>query len=114
MAAQVLMNFKLSFFFLSVVNKINLVRIDTVAPLFMFTDFFLSLKLATACRSCTSCLPDQMMISSDNCQSAGSRSLLVTQTEAFQKSKAMSEYHKFQSHCCQNGWNVESISFLSL
>lgn len=45
MAAQVLMNFKLSFFFLSVVHKINLVRIDIVVSLFMFTvalaDFFL-------------------------------------------------------------------------
>ena len=36
-AAQVLMNFKLSFFFLSVVYKINLVSVDIVVSLFMFT-----------------------------------------------------------------------------
>lgn len=44
MAAQVLMNFKLSFFFLCAVHKINPVCIDIVVSLFMFTvaiaDFF--------------------------------------------------------------------------
>lgn len=63
-------------------------------------DLFSSLKSATACASCTCCLPDQMLISCANCQS-GTWSVRVAGTEA--------DTRNVLSHCWKNSWNLESF-----